>query len=632
MCGIAGYIGQVSDSERINAKMTESMLHRGPDQQATVVIDQVTLLHNRLKIIDLSDTANQPMPNEDNTLWLVFNGEIYNHKKLRKQLLNAGHEFRSKTDSEVIIHAYEQWGTLSFKKLKGMFAFALFDRKQQKLLLCRDRFGIKPLYFSQQAHQFVFASELNTIMAFAGSSQEVNRQAIADYVQLFYVPAPSTFYKHIHALSPGHYAEVDCKQSTWRSIPFLRWDPDINMTISQEEAIEQCDELAQNAVSSQLESDVALGTMLSGGIDSSLISYFAKTQLGGIDTYNVKFPDRENDETWAALEVAKHIQSNHRVLPMELGQGSIEEIDKITDMIGQPYCDTSIFAASAIFKRMKEEVVVALSGDGGDEGFAGYNYYRHINRTWPFIRLNRHVQNAVIELISTFSRFGGSFQRAAIVSSNFKSNTPCQFIMNFFQWIRKNEANKLIRDFPSFQPTERLIQDQYEQVYSVAIPDAEKLMLLAAYCNKDLTLANDFLIKTDMSSMQESLEVRVPFLDENLFEFGLNLPAKVKLKNGTKSMLRSVASKYLPKSIAAKKKWGFGLPLDIWINDETRHELCKVLNSSNAPIADYLHPQEYTAWTSAFENNTRLNHVSREGLYQRIIMLYSLNRYLQKFG
>lgn len=378
MCGIAGWLGSVTDGQQSATRMARALRHRGPDSQGIRSWPEATLVHTRLSIIDLSPTGAQPIANQDETVWAVFNGEIYNHRELRRELESRGHVFRGRSDSEVLPHLYQEEGPGFVSRLRGMFSLAIFDTRAKTLLLARDRFGIKPLFYAQAPHRLAFASEINALLTLPGVDDRPDRQALYDFAALLYIPAPETFYRGIRALQAGEVLEARLNHDgiSWKTRTFHQWAIAPDPAITATQAVDRTDALLTTAVQRQMESDVPLGALLSGGIDSSLVSAAAQeAATRSLHTFNVRFSEQEYDETWAAVAVAQHIGSDHTTLDMDDVRGTWEHVTGLLQHAGQPFADTSLFAAHAVCRLMRQHVTVALSGDGGDEAFGGYNTF-----------------------------------------------------------------------------------------------------------------------------------------------------------------------------------------------------------------------------------------------------------------
>jgi asparagine synthase (glutamine-hydrolysing) len=608
--------------------MAQALRHRGPDGLGIRIWPYAALVHTRLSIIDLSSNGAQPIGNEDGTVWAVFNGEIYNHRDLRRRLEDRGHIFKGRSDSEVIPHLYEEDGPDFIAKLRGMFAIAVFDTRRNRLILARDRFGIKPVFYTQGADRLGFASEIRALRTLPDIDDRPDRQAVYDFAALFYIPAPETFYTGIRAMRPGELlvAEFGPGGISCRSHMYHTWiiAPDPSMALDQ--ATDRAEALLTAAVDSQLESDVPLGTLLSGGIDSSLVSAAAqKCTDRRIKTFNVRFADKEYDETWAAVATAHHIGSDHMTLDMENGQGTWEHITGLLRQAGQPFADTSLFAAHAVCRLMRQHVTVALSGDGGDEAFGGYNTY------WRLAGISR--LQALPAVLWSAGGFALAVLEKAGMAGRYRSDRLQEFaeaddtsiVQHLSCWIREQELSRLCVDHAKLLPIRRLFEPQWEYRFSGRAARIERLSAHATETGVRLNLPHDYLFKVDTASMSHSLEVRVPMLDEELFQFGLSLPHRLKVEGQTgKRVLRSLAKRRLPSAVASKPKGGFSIPVDSWATDQFRSQLRETLLKPASRLADFFRPEVYRPIVEAFCDRTACPNVSRQGLYQRIIMLLSV--------
>ncbi len=629
MCGIAGWLGSVERSGQVAARMIAALHHRGPDAHGIWSRPEATLLHTRLSIIDLSPAGAQPMTNEDGTVWTTFNGEIYNHRELRRSLEVRGHKFKGRSDGEVLPHLYEQEGITFVAKLRGMFAFAVYDARKRLLFLGRDRFGIKPLFYAPGYQRLAFASEIKALLELPGIDDRPDRQAIYDFAALFYIPAPETFYTGIRALQPGEILEarLDLNGVSWNTRTYHRWaiEPDPEITLDQ--AIDRADTLIAEAVHRQMESDVSLGALLSGGIDSSLVSAVAQNAHdSGIRTFNVRFSEKEYDETWAAEAVAKHLGSLHTTLDMDSVQGTWDRISDLLLQAGQPFADTSLFAVNAVCRLMRQHVTVALSGDGGDEAFGGYNLYWHLALIAYLQRLPVLAwQVAAAAGLVPLAHFGLVPAHWPQRFTELAGADDIAVIQELLTWVREAEHRRLCLDDGKVLPIRRLFEPQWEYRLPRGTSRIERLSSLATEANVRLDLANDFLFKVDTASMKESLEFRVPMLDENLFAFGLSLPHRLKVKGRTrKRVLRGVADRRLPRAVAKKPKMGFGIPVDTWVDAEFKTRLRDTLLGPASRLPDFFRPEAYRPIVKTFCEGRPFHGVSRGGLYQRVIMLLSV--------
>ena len=628
MCGIAGWLGTLPDSKRYAERIAQILQHRGPDEQGFRLWPGATLVHTRLSIIDLSPTGAQPMANEDGTVWTVFNGEIYNHHELRRRLESRGHRFKGHSDTEVLPHLYEEQGPAFVTELRGMFALALYDLRSHTLILARDRFGIKPLFYAPGRARLAFASEIRALLELPEVSTEPDRQAIYDFAALFYIPAPETFYSGIRALLPGEVleAQLDTDRVSWKTRTYHHWVIAPDPTITIDEATHRTDALLHAAVSRQLESDVPLGTLLSGGIDSSLVSAAAQTALNGtLRTFNVRFSEKEYDETPAAVAVAEHIGSHHHTLDIDENRGTWEYVQDLLLHAGQPFADTSLFALHGVCRLMRHYVTVVLSGDGGDEGFGGYDFYwwlRAIDRWQALPQLVRRVCSMALDLSTHMRLAPERLAKGAEGLSDVDNTSTIQYL---FCRVRGGEHERLCRS-TDLLPLRRLFEPHWEHHLPLTASRLERLAAHATEANIRLQLANDFLFKVDTASMKESLEVRVPLLDEELFAFGLSLPHSLKVKGWEcKRVLRRVAQCRLPLAVANKPKHGFSIPFDTWIDAEFKVRLREALLHPSSRLPEFFRPEVYCPIVEAFCRGRPYPGISRWSLYQRAVMLLSVH-------
>ena len=629
MCGIGGWLGHFDNSKGIGERMAQALRHRGPDAFGIRSWTKATLVHTRLSIIDLSQAGAQPLANENGTVWTVFNGEIYNHREIQKDLERKGHVFKGYSDTEVLPHLYEEEGWEFVKSLRGMFSLAIYDVRTQTMILARDRFGIKPLFYAfSKGKRLSFASELRALLTLPGIDTSPDRQAIFDFAALSYIPAPETFYKGIRALQPGEIlvAQLVGEQVKYRIENYHRWEIRPNLSLTLAEATNSADALLTTAVGQQMESDVRLATLLSGGIDSSLVSTAAQKFLGGsLQTFNVRFPDKEFDETWAAMEVAKTIHSRHEILDMADGQGTWDFVTTLLIHTGQPFADTSLFAVNRVCRLLRQHVKVALSGDGGDEGFVGYNLYWQLEKIAQWQVLPSFFWRLASVALEPLTSLGSHPQRLARQLRDLTGADNTGIMQYLFCWVREKEHQALCRDM-DLLPIRRLFEPHWEHSFSKNFSRKEQLSAHATEVNVRMTLANDFLFKVDMASMREGLEIRVPMLDEEFFAFGLSLPHQLKVEGKTcKRVLREIGRRHLPPDVANKPKMGFGIPVDRWVDSDFKVKLRETLLGPSSRLPEFFHPETYRPILEAFCGGGRIPEISRQGLYQRAIMLLAVH-------
>jgi asparagine synthase (glutamine-hydrolysing) len=634
MCGIAGWIGELDAPGRAAEELFRRLRHRGPDARGCRSFPGATLLHTRLAILDLSPAGAEPIGGEGDRVSVVFNGEIYNHRSLRPGLEARGHVFRGHCDAEVLPHLYEEEGPAMLERLRGMFAFAVWDDRARRLLLARDRFGIKPLFYAplEGGRGLAFASEIRALRALEGIDTAPDLQAALDLAALLYVPAPATFFRGIRAVEPGEAveAEWDGSRVRVRTHRWHRWTIAPTPPASRAEAVERCDELVMQAVARQLESDVPLGSLLSGGIDSSLVTTAAAARAPGLETFSVQFPDAEFDETRAAVAVARRAGTVHNTIDFRGEDGGIESVANLLDHAGQPFADTSIFAVHAIAKRMRLHVTVALSGDGGDEAFGGYDLFWQLPAIARFARLPGPVARTAMTAVEAFATAGlvrpTLPARLAEVSDG-AAEDEAALVATLSTWLRPREHAALVGS-QDVLPVRRIFEKRWEHRLPEGSGELERLSAHATETAIRVTLPNDYLFKVDAASMLQSLEVRVPLLDEDLVEFGLTLPHEWKVRGRRgKRLLREVARRRLPGSISRRAKRGFGVPMDVWMTPAARAGLASEVLASS-PLADLYREEVYAPWVRAFAKGEYVDGISRQSLFQRAILLFSVSRAL----
>ncbi|HSL21156.1 MAG TPA: asparagine synthase (glutamine-hydrolyzing) [Vicinamibacterales bacterium] len=586
MCGIAGIIvhgGALPDLAGGIRRMTATLHHRGPDDRGYHVDERAALGHTRLSIIDVAN-GHQPIYNEDGTLCVVFNGEIYNFPELRSQLMAAGHAFRTNSDTETIVHAYEEWGEACVERFRGMFAFAIRDRRTDALFLARDRFGKKPLFYSEYAGRFVFASEMKAILADPLFDRRVDEEALAAYFTFGYVPAPLTIFRHIRKLEPGHAMMVaggHVRRSQYWDLTFRPRDDR-----TEADVLEELRARLREAVAVRLMSEVPLGAFLSGGIDSSaVVAYMAEASADPVNTFTIGFAGDTGfyeDERRYASMVASRYRTRHReheVRP-EL-TGLVEQIVRSFD---EPFADDSAIPSYFVCKAAREHVTVALSGLGGDEAFCGYERYLGVHLSRSFRRLPRFARAGVIAPLVTLlreSRSGG-----------YRVNHLKRFVRSAVDDEARQYLGFMQRTAPAYR--ERLfahaggvharaagaVEDSFLRHYRRA--NADDPLDRAFYCDVKTYLPDDILALTDRLSMCHSLEVRVPFLDQQLFEFSATIPSAMKLKwFRKKHLLKKALKDVLPPAILNHRKQGFVGPLPRWIRGELKPFTLDVLSPRN---------------------------------------------------
>lgn len=598
MCGIAGAVwGEMGSaiSQATLQRMTWAIKHRGPDDSAHEFgsgfkasddsLMSVALGFRRLSIIDL-EGAKQPLKNEDKSLWLIFNGEIYNFVELRKELLARGHRFSSDGDGEVVLHLFEEYGTGCFSFLNGMFAIALWDSRKNRLILARDRLGKKPLYFCQQNDRLLFASELKCFFEVPGFDPGIDPEAIDDYFTYQYVPHPKTIWKGVQKLKPGHFAEF--KDRKLKIDRYWQYDPRPVKSLPKVDAISHLRELLEDSVALRLRSDVPLGAFLSGGVDSSLIVAIAQRKLSRpIRTFSIGFPDHDFDETHYADLVAKHLGTEHT--RFEVSPKCVDVIEKLAWHYDEPFGDSSAVPTWYLSQLTKGSVTVALSGDGGDELFAGYDRYRALGFSQA---LSKSFPLHLVPGVNLLQNLPDSSHRRSFVRRlkrflEASGQPPASKYMNWLQiFSRKLKTDLYSDDFNN----QLASHDSYaflNEAWHRA--DTRDLITQASFADLVTYLPCDLMTKVDIASMAHGLEVRCPMLDYRLVEFAMSLPIALKLRHFRgKAILKDAFGKSLPPAIWRRPKMGFGVPIARWFKGELRPMIYQLLLAPDARVNSFL--------------------------------------------
>lgn len=607
MCGIAGifnYDGQPVRLEQLSA-MTDRMIERGPDDDGFYVSGTVGFGFRRLSIIDVSG-GHQPLANEDYSLQLVFNGEIFNHIEIRGQLIARGHVFRTKSDAEVLLHLYEEKGVRALEDLNGMFAFALFDKQRNAIWIGRDRFGIKPLFYCATRERFIFASDIRALRAVFPT--DINAKATLKYLGLAYVPGTETMWQGIHKLSPAHYlwvesnGSIECKRY-WSVVSLGTW----RGTLS--DAKSQLDDLLADAVRLQMRSDVPIGIFLSGGLDSSaIVSYASQLTPEPLRTYNVNFCGKKSSDSEFAQLVAKRYSTSHVEIIMSAAEALVA-MDDLLPRMDEPVSDSAIFPAYLISRVAQQQgIKVLLNGAGADEIFGGYSRHWHSrlgSPTWVAESLPGFLRNRVANMWSIFQPHRG--MRAA---------NPMFAWAASVSGVNLDACRRLLRDSAAYREVISAIKDEYADISN----SSPKLGYAYDRMAMDLRtyLPGDVLSLTDKASMAASVECRVPFLDHRLVEFAYSLPSDINLLGGKpKGLFREVLENRLPGELIHREKSGFNAPISEWIQSlDIRDEL---LHRRTALLDEILDPSELTALLS----NTKRMALASETLFS----LFLLNRW-----
>lgn len=558
MCGIAGFMGQVENRADVIRNITEVITHRGPDSDGFFTDDNISMGFRRLSIIDLG-AGHQPIYNEDKSLVLTFNGEIYNYKDLRKELIAKGHKFYTDTDSEVLVHGFEEWKEDMLPKLRGMFGFAIYNTKDNSLFIARDFFGIKPMHYTQIGNDFVYASEIKSILEYPKFEKKFNRKALDSYLSFQYAVPPETFFEGVYCLMPGHYLWYkDGEVETTRYFE-ARFNPDEEMT--EEEAVDRIEKVFENSVNAHKIADVEVGCFLSSGVDSSYVStYFAdqKTFTVGFD-----FGEKYNEISWAKnLSEKIGVEHHTHLISSEEFWDAVPTVQYHMD---QPLADPSCIALYFVSRLASHYVKVVLSGEGADELFGGYTCYNDPRVFKVYQTIVPHcIRKAIRAICRKLPDIKG---RDYLIRACDKLEE--RYIGNAFMYDYK-QKQELLKDPSIATRPQDLTRKYYYRCRKY--DDVTKMQ----YLDINMWMVGDILLKADRMSMANSLELRVPFLDKEVFKVASSLPTKLRCnKHNTKYAMRKAAVRHMPEATAEKEKLGFPVPTRVWLRDEKYYNVVK---------------------------------------------------------
>jgi asparagine synthase (glutamine-hydrolysing) len=577
MCGIGGLYfndGTFPDNN-ILLEMQESIIHRGPDSGSHVRIDSCGLLHRRLSILDLSSGANQPLSSSDERYWIVYNGEVYNYLELKRELVAKGYLFKTSSDTEVVLSAYIEYGTSAFDRLNGMFALAIYDKMNSKLVLARDRFGIKPLYTYTDYNKFIFGSEIKVIRSYPGLRLSISEQALSEYIWYGNPLGINTIYSEINELDPGTYLCIDKKGATFNKYTTFKYTAPKYVT----KYSEHTKYLLEAAVKRHLISDVPVGVFLSGGIDSSAITAFASQHVvGDLNSYSVRFDfDKGSNELPLAAKVAKKFNTKHHEIIVS-GNDVIEVLESLVKAHDEPFGDAANIPLYLMTKQLSGKVKVVLQGDGGDEFFGGYNRYKIVAnlKIWGALRFVEPLFSSfnfestrllrLQRFIYAVTRRDAAERHALLLTMESLNTCPLQVFNH--RWKKKIEMKDPFLQY----------RIEYENLPK-KLSDLDSLF----FVDSKIILKDTFFEKVDKSTMANSIEVRVPFVDLELANWSLSLPGNVKMKGGElKGLLKAALRNVVPDEILDGKKKGFGVPYEIWLKTSLKSYFIDQVNSSEA--------------------------------------------------
>ena len=623
MCGIVGFINfdsNLGSNKLILDEMSNELSHRGPNDSNKIVIDHsIYLSHLRLSIQDITKNGSQPMSSKSSRFIIAFNGEIYNHLEIRNEINKFKTiKWQSTSDTETLIESFEFYGIdKTLEKLSGMFAISLIDKKNSKLYLIRDRMGEKPIYYGYNESNFYFTSELKSLKKNKKINLEINELALSKFFKYGYIPSPLSIYKNTFKLSPGSYIELDYKIQNFTKYKTVNyWNINSfrsrNKNSNYSSIKDNCEILINNSIQEQLISDVPLGAFLSSGIDSSLIvSIMSKNIKQKIETFSIGFNEENYNEAKNAKKIANYLGTNHNELYVNSNH-VIDLLPKISEIYDEPFADSSQIPTFLVSNFAKQKVTVSLSGDGGDELFAGYNRYVNSNR---ILKFNKLIPNSIKNILKYFltiltpsqwNKFYLFLNKIYIVPN---INLPGDKIYKIIDLIYKNDISNLYDFYISFwkQNEKPFIKESNNKILNnfyhfVSEEDFISEMMIIDSQNY---LPDDILVKVDRASMANSLESRAPFLNKNLVEYSQTIDSSFKFNKKNKIILRDILSKYLPKELYDLPKSGFGIPLDVWLREDLKDWVNSLINKKELSSSVFLNQEYISKIFNEHISNTR---------------------------
>jgi len=593
MCGLAGFwTSRSMTADALHAgvlAMIEPIAHRGPDDHGCFTDPAgVALGFRRLAIVDLSANGHQPMASASGRFTIIFNGEVYNHADIRRELLALGYSFRGHSDTEVMLAAFEEWGIkAALERFVGMFAIALWDRARRELTLARDRVGKKPLFVYAEPGLVSFASELKSLHVGPSFERSIDRDAVADYLRYLYIPGPQTIFRQVRKLEPGHFltivdpsASIPPAQAFWTLDDVRRNGVEDPFIGGDEEAVDALDALLRDAVRIRMEADVPLGAFLSGGIDSSTVVALMQAQsTQSVRTFSIGFDDARHDESQHAANVAAHLGTSHTGL-LVTGRDALETVTRLPDIYDEPMADASQIPTLLVCTMARKHVTVAVSGDGGDEVFGGYNRYilgtRTLERLRKVPRSARRLLAAGIGSVGTDGWDRAYAALSPVVPAKYRQRLPGEKLHKLGRLMREESDLARYRSLVSvWSHPEAIVRGATRSddafVDALRRSSGDTLFHRMMFADQSTYLVENQMTKVDRASMATSLEVRVPILDQRVIEFSWRLPQAMKVRDGVgKWLLRQVLYRYVPRAILDRPKMGFSVPLGAWLRSDLR--------------------------------------------------------------
>ena len=601
MCGIAGLLrrdGSPVDGALLK-RMTDVLAHRGPDGEGFYTDGPVGLGHRRLSIIDLS-TGAQPMSSATGSLWITYNGEVYNYRELRQELIALGFEFRTNSDTEVILVAYQAWGVECLGRLRGMFAFAIWDRPRRRLFLARDRVGIKPLVYSWDGRSLRFASEIKAILEDGAVPRVLDREALRDYFTHLYVPGPRSIFRDIRKLPPASYllCSLDGGEPEVRTYWDLRMEPDV--TIPEAEWVEQLDHLLHESVRLHLVSDVPVGAFLSGGLDSSSVAAcMARSASGPIKTFSIGFDEADHDELRYARMVASRYGTDH--FEMVVKPDVMEVLPRLAWQFDEPFADASAVPTYCVSRITRDHVTVALSGDGGDESFAGYHRYADA------VRLHGRMDRTPLSVLKPLARWAGARRAPGARGREFLQVHGMSPLDRYARMLTYQTPETLAGLLTGDAQAEIDLDSPRRALRRLAEQaGTEDYLSTLQYVDVHHYLPEDILAKVDRMTMLTSLEARVPLLDHVVMEHAARIPARLKLRDGAgKYILKEAMRRHLPAQMLSRRKMGFGVPLAQWFRKDLKDFTRDILLDAKTRQRGFVRSERVAQLLDAHQAGTR---------------------------
>jgi asparagine synthase (glutamine-hydrolysing) len=622
MCGI---VGVCSCSEKVDkailTSMKDALTHRGPDDAGIYVDEEnnVGLGHRRLSILDLSSLGHQPMSNENGSIWITYNGEVYNFKEIREELSHRGYNFNSNSDTEVVIKSYEEWGIDCVHKFIGMFAIGIWDKRERKLFLIRDRAGVKPLYYYHKDGLFLFGSELKALMKHPRFDKDVNYSVLSLYLRYGYIPTPFTIFNNTYKLRPGHYLCVsngDLREiKYWDVVDFYLEEP---ISASEDEIAEELEYLLIDSFRYRLVSDVPVGIFLSGGIDSSVVTALLQKNMSDqLKTFSIGFYESRFNEAKWAKKIASYLGTDHTEYYLSVRE-AFSIIEKLPEIYDEPFGDNSGIPTCLVSRLARQNVTVALSADGGDELFCGYNHYRSIMYlNGRFLGLPTYIRNCIIKALTLFKpatvdtiyrTFGFFMPKVEGLRDKYEKwrnmlyqinegNFLDMYKFNLNRWT-PDEMMSLMEN-NDYSRLNTCFEDTYHRLYN-----NDFITQMMAIDFKTFLL-DDILTKVDRASMSVGLEAREPFLDHRLVQYVARIPLNLKFKNGmSKYILRKILYKYVPRELVERPKQGFNVPLAEWLKGELSSLVMSYLNEDKLKKEGIFNPRVVSTYVKDFMNGS----------------------------